>query len=144
MKKLFIGKKAAFDTINMGMLSFISFVLISILVVLLVGVVRQTNIVCPQTYDDGICLSCPSGYGYNNSANTCCNTTGATPLTCETANTTAFNTYTGSAYNATSDLQEAANLPPQFAQIIVIVVIITGILGMLAFMGYGAYKRLKD
>ncbi|GAJ20476.1 unnamed protein product, partial [marine sediment metagenome] len=48
--------------------------------------------------------------------------------------------------NATAairNLQEAADLPPQFASIIVIVVIIVGILGMLAFLGYGAYQKMR-
>ena len=94
MKKL--GKKAAFEAINAGMLSFISFVLISILVVLLVSVTADTDIVSNDP------------------------------------NATA----------AINDLQLAAALPPQFAQIIVIVVIIVGILGMLAFIGYGAYRRM--
>jgi len=44
---------------------------------------------------------------------------------------------------AMDDLQLAADLPPQFAQIIVIVVIIVGILGMLTFIGYGAYQKMR-
>lgn len=140
MKKL--NKKGAFDTINAGMIAFISFVLIVVLVVLLVAVVRETSIVCPQTYDDGVCLSCPALYTFNSSANLCCNSTG-TPYSCASANTINYVEYTGSAYNATTDLQEGANLPSQFAQIIVIVVIIVGILGMLAFVGFGAYRKLK-
>ena len=44
---------------------------------------------------------------------------------------------------AMDDLQEAANLPPQFAQIIVIVIIIVGILGMLALLGFGVYNRMR-
>lgn len=96
MKK--INKKGqAFEVINAGMISFISFVLISLLVILLVSVTKNTSIVTAD------------------------------------ANATA----------AMEDLQEAAGLPPQFAQIIVIVIIIVGILGMLAFIGYGAYSRLK-
>ena len=95
--KLLKNKKGAFDTINAGMLSFISFVLISLLVILLVAVVQDTSIV----------------------------------------------TGNSNAVNATADLMSAAELPPQFAQIIVIVVIIVGILGMLAFVGYGAYSRMK-
>lgn len=97
LKKFLSNNKAAFDTINMGMLSFISFVLISILVILLVAVVGETSIVTGN------------------------------------ANATA----------AIANLQTAADLPPQFAQIIVIVIIIVGILGMLAFVGYGAYSKLK-
>lgn len=49
----------------------------------------------------------------------------------------------GAPYNATLELQEASNLPPQFAQIIVIVVVIVGILGMLAFLGYAGYKKFR-
>lgn len=43
MRKL--KKKGAFDTINAGMLSFISFVLITVLVVLLVTVIKDTSVV---------------------------------------------------------------------------------------------------
>jgi len=96
MKKL--GKKGvAFETINAGMLSFLSFVLISLLVILLVSIVGDTSIVS----DD--------------------------------PNATA----------AVENLQEAADLPPQFASIIVIVIIIVGILGMLAFLGYGIAQRMR-
>lgn len=41
-------------------------------------------------------------------------------------------------------LQQAAQLPPQFASLIVIVVIIVGILGLLALIGYGVYSRMKQ
>jgi len=95
--QLLKSKKGAFDTINAGMLSFISFVLISLLVILLVQVVHDTSIVVASS------------------------------------NATA----------AVNDLQDAAALPPQFAQIIVIVVIIVGILGMLTFIGYGAYRKMQ-
>ena len=95
MRKL--GKKGAFETINAGMIAFISFVMISLLAILLVSVTKNTSIVTAD------------------------------------ANATA----------AMVDMQEAAALPPQFAQIIVIVIIIVGILGMLAFVGYGAYQRMK-
>ena len=140
MKKL--NKKAAFETINRGMLAFISFVLIVILVILLVSVVQKTDIVCSQIYDTGVCLNCPAEYTYNSSAKTCCNSTG-THYNCNATNTIGYVEFGGSAYNATKELQLAAGLPPQFAQIIVIIVIIVGIIGMLAFIGYGAYKRLK-
>lgn len=91
------NKKGAFNVINEGMLGFISFMLITVLVILLVAVTRDTDIVVGDT------------------------------------NATA----------AMNDLMAAAELPPQFAQIIVIVVIIVGILGMLALIGFGAYRRLK-
>lgn len=94
MKKM--NKKGAFDVINAGMISFVSFVLISLLVILLLGVVKNTSIVKGDI------------------------------------NATA----------AVTTLQDAANLPPQFAQIVIIVIIIVGILGMLAMIGYGAYKRM--
>lgn len=92
-----LGKKGAFDTINAGMLSFITFVLVSVLVILLVSVTKSTDIV----------------------------------------------TNDGNASAAMDDMQTAADLPPQFAQIIVIVIIIVGILGMLAFVGYGAYQKMR-
>ncbi len=44
---------------------------------------------------------------------------------------------------AMDDMMEAAELPPQFAQIIVIVIIIVGILGMLTVLGYGVYNRMS-
>jgi hypothetical protein len=87
----------AFDVINAGMISFLSFMLITLLVILMVSVVKNTSIVTGDS------------------------------------NATA----------AMNNLQSAANLPPQFAQIIVIVVIIVGILGMLAMIGYGAYQKMN-
>lgn len=87
----------AFDVINAGMISFLSFMLITLLVILMVSVVKNTSIVTGDS------------------------------------NATA----------AMINLQSAANLPPQFAQIIVIVVIIVGILGMLAMIGYGAYQKMN-
>jgi uncharacterized protein YlxW (UPF0749 family) len=96
MKRL--NKKGiAFDVINAGMISFLSFMLITLLVILMVSVVKNTSIVTGDS------------------------------------NATA----------AMNNLQSAANLPPQFAQIIVIVVIIVGILGMLAMIGYGAYQKMR-
>lgn len=98
MKKLKkLGKKGAFDVINNGMLSFITFVLITLLVILLVAVIEDTSIV--------------------------------------TANTNAS--------AAVDDMMTAAELPPQFAQIIVIVIIIVGILGMLGAIGYGVYRKMS-
>lgn len=40
-----LGKKGAFDLINTGMIAFISFVLITVLVILLISVTRTTSIV---------------------------------------------------------------------------------------------------
>ena len=92
-----LGKKAAFDLINQGMLSFIAFVLISLLVILLVSVTGDTAIVTGDS------------------------------------NATA----------AVNNLQTAADLPPQFAEIIVIVVIIVGILGLLGAVGYAGYRAMN-
>lgn len=52
-------------------------------------------------------------------------------------------TYTNT-YNATTDMQNAAALPPQFAQIVVITLIIVGILGMLAGLAYVGYQKFKN
>ena len=96
MKKL--GKKGiAFDLINAGMISFLSFMMITLLVILMTSVIKSTDIVKAD----------------------------------------------GNATAAMVNMQTAASLPPQFAQIIVIVVIIVGILGMLAMIGYGAYRKMK-
>jgi hypothetical protein len=48
------------------------------------------------------------------------------------------------ATKAVAYLQDAAQLPPQFASLIVIVVIIVGILGLLTLIGYGVYSRMKQ
>lgn len=141
MRKL--NKKGAFETINLGMVSFLTFVMVVVLSILLVSQVKQTSIVCPDTLRGGECLSCPSGFVINTTNQACCNTTdGAGAASCVGVNLTGA-IIGNNAYNSTELLQEAADLPPQFAQIIVIVIIIVGILGMLAFIGYGAYQKMK-
>ena len=105
MKKL--KKKGTFDAINVGMLGFIGFVLVTLLVILLISTMLKTDVV----RGDGFNISDKSTWS--------------------------------AAYNGTLDLQQAGNLPPQFAQIIVIVIIIVGILGMLAFIGYAGYKSFN-
>ncbi len=145
MKQL--NKKGAFEAINAGMISFIGFVLISLLVILLISTTKSITIVCPssQTTVNGTCLGCDSGFTYNGTGNVCCN---ATSTNCEDGgandNQSAFNEYTGSAYNATKDLQGAAALPPQFSQIIVITLIIVGIIVMLGALGLATYRKMKD
>ena len=140
MKK--VNKKAqAFETINKGMVAFVAFVLIVLLTVLLVSTTKTTSIVCPGTIRTGNCLSCSTGFGINTTGEVCCNSTGGTDH-CTGANQTPA-IFGNDAYNATEDLQEAAGLPPQFAQIIVIVIIIVGILSMLAILGYGVYNRMR-
>lgn len=145
MKKL--NKKAAFETINKGMIGFISFVLVVILVILLVAVMKEMTIVCKSpgfTVSGGACKTCLQNYTYNASAALCCNSSSSgVPYNCSSGNTRGVKEYSGAAYNATKDLGLAAGLPPQFAQIIVIIVIITGIIGMLGFIAYGAYKKLQ-
>jgi len=136
MKKM--KKKGAFETINAGMLSFIMFVMIVVLTILLISNLKSTNLVCDSNYNDGVCYDCNNASYtiFNTSDNYCYNTSGGVGSISSTIGGTA-------AYNGTIDLQEAANLPPQFAQIIVIIVIIVGILGMLSFIGYGAYEKMK-
>ncbi len=143
-----LNKKAAFDIINAGMISFITFVLIAILVIMLISTVQETSIVCGGISENGACFNCPSGYAYNSSAVICCNDSAipAASINCTTATpaqTVSRVEYDGSAYNATKDLMEAGMLPPQFAQIIIIVIIIVGILGMLTMLGYGVYNRMR-
>jgi len=137
MKKL--NKKGTFEIINAGMLSFIGFVLIVVLAIFLISTLKGTRIVCDANYDDGSCFDCLNTTypNFNSTDNLCYNATTGTFLTIVA-------TPGGTdAWNGTVELQAAANLPPQFAQIIVIVVIIVGILGMLAFVGYSAYQRMK-
>lgn len=137
-----LNKKAAFNVINTGMISFLTFVLVVVLVILLISQVKQTNLVCDTNYNNGVCYDCnnASYTRFNSSDNYCYNVSetgvGAPLSLAATEGGTA-------AYNGTKDLQDAAMLPPQFAQIIVIVIIIVGILGMLAFIGYGAYQRMR-
>jgi hypothetical protein len=129
-------KGIAFNTINAGMISFVAFTMIVLLTVLLVSVTKQTSIVCEGSYNDGVCNDCPAGFSINGTTN-CINSTAGD------LNTTAIIPFTGAAWNASLELQEAAGLPPQFASIIVIVIIIVGILAMLAFIGFGAVSRLR-
>lgn len=135
MKKL--RKKAAFETINAGMLAFLTFVLVVLLTILLISTVKETDLVCDAHYSDGACYDCTNENftRFNSSDNYCYNSSGTNRLAATGAGTRA--------YNGTLDLQEAANLPPQFAQIIVIALVIVGILGMLGVIGYGAYQRIK-
>jgi len=138
-----IGKKGAFETINAGMIAFVSFVLITVLVILLIGITKQTSIVCPTVMNpSGTCAGdCVNSSHTAVNWSTCCKLGNA--ATCKLRNQSARYEYSGAAYNATKSLQTAAQLPPQFAQIIVIVVVIVGILGMLAFVGYGAYQKMR-
>lgn len=143
-----LNKKGSFEIINAGMLAFVTFVLISILAILLISITQETSIVCGGTFENGACFDCPSGYAYNSTAVLCCNNSAipATSLNCTTktpAQTTSRIEHDSAAYNATKDLMEAGLLPPQFAQIIVIVIIIVGILGMLTMLGYGVYNRMS-
>lgn len=143
MKSKINKKGQAFETINVGLIGFITFVLVVLLAVLLVSTVKQTSIICTGNYDSssGSCRVCTfSNQTYVNST-VCCFTPGLAD--CAGTNNTATIEISDAAYNATKDLQEAAGLPPQFAQIVVIILIITGILSMLAFIGYGAYERLR-
>lgn len=129
-------KGQAFETINAGMISFIGFAMLTLLVILLVSTVKQTDIVCSGTITSGVCFQCNATYtGYNSTYLTCHNATG------ENISATVD---ISSAYNGTVAMQEAADLPPQFAQIVVIVLIIVGILGMLGAIGYGAYQKIKN
>lgn len=139
-------KGLAFEAINKGMIAFLGFVLITVLVILLVSQAKQTSIVCgsdtvPVRFSSGFCQACPSNDWQFHNTTVCCNST-TTPA-CDGANQTAIVEFTGAAYNATADLSEASLLPPQFAQIIVIVVIIVAIIGMLSYIGYGAYQRMR-
>lgn len=134
MKKL--NKKGNFDFINAGMLTFITFVLIVVLTIVLVSTLKGTTLVCDTNYFNGECFDCndPGATIFNGSNGLCTNGTGGN------LNPTVGGT---AAYNGTNLLADAAALPPQFAQIIVIVVIIVGILALLAFVGFGTYERLK-
>lgn len=136
MKKL--NKKGAFETINAGMLTFISFVLVSILVIVLLSTVENTSLICDGTYFEGQCLRC------NGTKHTVVNTSDYLCYNSTTDTKSATVLLDGTdAYNGTQDLQLAAELPPQFAQIIVITLVIVGILGMLAVLGFGAYQRMR-
>ena len=129
----------AFNIINAGMISFIGFMLIVLLTIVMVTSIKQTNAVCPTTYAGGQCLTCQNtSYGYYNTSNCCWS--GAT---CTGGNLTATVAYSGAAYNATLLMGQAAQLPGQFAQIIVIVMIIVGILAMLSMIGYNVYNKMK-
>lgn len=150
-----LNKKGAFNVINAGMIGFLVFVLIVILLILLISVTKSTTMVCPsdQTYDDGVCLACPTAnftdggnWTYNSSSNLCCNQSNKSAnsvvdVYCN--ETIAYDEYTGSAYNGTKEMQLAANLPPQFAQVIVITLVVVGIIGMLSMIGYGVYKKMN-
>jgi hypothetical protein len=132
-------KGTAFELINAGMISFIGFMLIVLLAVLLVSTVKTTSMVCPTRTVNGVCLSCASTSSYILNNSDCC----VTDATCTGGNLSVVTVYSGGAYNATLKLGQAAQLPAQFAQIIVIVVIITGILAMLGAIGYTVYNKMK-
>lgn len=138
MKK--IDKKGTFDIINAGMLSFITFVLVALLAVVLISTTQETNIVCKGTWSEGACYECRTGFDFVNTT-ACCNSTAATCV--GTANKSDPYSYTGSAYNASLDMMNAGLIAPQFSQIIVIVIIVVGILSALAVLGYGVYQRMK-
>lgn len=140
MKKL--NKKGAFETINAGMLTFLSFVLISVLVILTLSVVNQTKLVCEDNYNNGACFACNnvSYTRFNASDNRCYNTSASGAADPDYISSEESGT---AAYNGTKDMREAALLPPQFAQIIVITLIIVGIIGMLAALGFGVYQRMR-
>lgn len=145
MKRYKLNKKGiAFDTINKGMVSFIAFIFIVLTAILLVQVTKETNIVCPTTFEGDTCIECPTGFGYNGSGlGICCNSTSGGEDHCLGVNQTSSYPYSGSAYNATVEMQSAAALPSQFAQIVVIVIIIVGIIGMLTAIGIGTYLKMK-
>jgi len=130
----------AFNLINAGMISFLGFMLIVLLTILLVSTVKTTSIVCasPARMISGSCVNC---YGITtwNTTTSCC----LAGSTCTGVNFTNPAPYDGDAYNATILLGQAAQLPSQFAQIIVIVVIIVGILAMLGAIGYNVYNKMK-
>lgn len=146
MKQPRMNKKGAFgmDTINRGIVSFIGFILIVLLSILLVVTTQETNMVCEDAFFDGICYSCPANYTINTTSMLCCNSTAGSATNCAGGNTTNYIEADEAAYNASKDLEGAALLAPQFGEIIVIVIVIVGIVALLAAVGYGIYSRIKQ
>lgn len=137
-----MNKKGSFDNINAGMIAFIGFMMVVLLSVILVGTVKETDIVCGGSLVGNVCYDCVDGFTFNN-ITACCADAGGTAH-CENANASAPVEYTGAAYNATKTLQTSAMLPSQFSQIVVIVIIVAGILVVLATIGYHSIKKMKQ
>lgn len=138
-------KGQAFERINKGLVTFLVFILISLLAVLLIGQMKQSNIVCssntvPTRFANGICQACPPGSWDFHNTSVCCNTT---ITDCNGTNQTPIVEFGGAAWNATKDMGEAALLPPQFSQIIIIVILIVGILSIIGMIGYRVYSKMK-
>jgi len=134
---------AAFNLINAGMISFLGFMLIVLLTIIMISTMKSTSMVCGTgaTSFNGNCVMClNSSFAVTNSSH-CCRTDSLG--SCQGTNYSAVKVYDGAAYNATIALGSAAQLPGQFAQIIVIVVIIVGILTMLSMIGYNVYNKMK-
>lgn len=144
-----MNKKGQNNVLIAGMVSFVGFVLIIALVLMLLSVTESTDMVCgggtneTLTWEQGTCFSCASD-PRNNSWTWTFNTT---DMLChkddELNSTKAGAEYGGAAYNSTKELGLAANITPQFGEVIVIVVVISGILALLSAVGFAAYKRFK-
>ena len=134
-------KKGQFDVINAGLMAFLTFAVIVILVVVLISVTKKTQLVCEDTADNGGCFKCrddgASNFTYNASDNFCHNTS----LNGLTSNRVQREAGGTAAYNSTLRLADAAGLPSQFAEILIIVVIFIGVLAVLAFAGYAIYNK---
>jgi cell division protein FtsX len=141
--KMKLNKKAQFQFINEGMIAFIGFVLICILIVVFISTYKQSSVACQDgQYDSTMdnCVACRSGFTWNASKDVCCNysTTG-----CEGANSTTT-TFPSSAANATPYFIQASLIAPQFASIIVIAMVVVGILAVLGWMGYHMHKKMNE
>lgn len=155
------SKKANFSILSAGMLTFISFVLITVMVIAVISIMKQTTMVCAPNYlrdnaTDSANASDTATW-YNNDCWQCKhNGTKSMSLltngtfTCVNAvNTTASTnelplTTSGYAWNATKNSMDAAILPTQFASVIVVVLVVVGILALLATVGYTAYRKMKE
>lgn len=148
------AKKAEFNMLNSMLISFIGFILVSIMVIIVIANINTTTLICPtdsggaptRVSSTGTCQACPSSlWIFNTTGNICCNASTGLGAGCTAAgNQTAIVDYWGSSsYNASKNLMSAAILPPQFASIIVIVVVIVGILSLLALIGYNVYQKMQ-
>ena len=143
MKKNQFNSKKAQIQMNMlsaGLISLVIFTLIVILSISLITTTKKTSIICPTSYDQGVCYDCGTNFRYN-ATGYCCSTVNTS--NCIGSNGTAAGVYGGSGYNATLYLGTAAILPAQFSSIIIIALICVGIIGMVGFIGYRTYEKMK-
>lgn len=149
------NKKASFQEMNSGLISFAAFVLIIVLIILVISVTEKTSMVCqPDNEDDnrtagfaaGKCWLCSQNMTYYYSVYS----TAKGYVTCMNGSTTSGNNTillyeaSNAAYNSTKYMKDASMLPPQFSSLIMIIIVFVGVILLVGGLGYMAYERMNQ